>query len=186
VALGFLSVAILLATPLGLYLNIAMLRLAIKLMTRYTMTPEALPRHYLCDGCTFLTAELDGKIVGCVAGRAGHTLRSNKEEKARPMLEEASVWRLGVHPGYRRLGIASKLMAALEAWAVKQGYRHLSLITGNPESQQFYRRVGYGSETEKRAVAVKWPSGLRVWHLPVLWMLRRRLYTRKTILVKHL
>lgn len=92
--------------------------------------------------------------LGCVAVKAVHTLHGERVKGVGVVAGEASIWRLSVAPSARRLGVGAALVRAAEGWAKAQRCSHISLITGNPESQAFYRRIGYGTEDERRARAV--------------------------------
>jgi ribosomal protein S18 acetylase RimI-like enzyme len=58
---------------------------------------------------------------------------------------DAYVGELAVRPGMERRGIASKLMAAAEAWAAGRGLAFLTLETGaaNEPARALYQALGY-------------------------------------------
>ncbi|MEM7695772.1 MAG: phosphoribosylanthranilate isomerase [Pseudomonadota bacterium] len=78
----------------------------------------------------FLVATRDGAPIGCVALKGGDT---------------PEVKRLWVAPEARGLGLATRLMAALEAEAAALGLTHLRLDTNNalPEAAALYARLGW-------------------------------------------
>jgi len=135
----------------------------------------------------FFVAERGAVRLGCVCVREAHTLYREAERGAPAARGEASVWRLTVAPGARRLGVGRALMAAAEAWARARGCGALSLITGNPESASFYRRIGYGPESEARARRALW--GERGAPASLLGRLRERMLAKRcssTVFVKML
>jgi GNAT superfamily N-acetyltransferase len=136
----------------------------------------------------FYVAEVAGRPVGCVAVKGVHTLNSERARGVAPLAGEASVWRLTVDPSARKLGLGRALMATAEEWARGQGFRHVSLITGNPESQAFYARLGYAPESEERARAVLFGGGQPAFPLGTAKarFLRTRLHVNKTVLAKQL
>ena len=81
---------------------------------------------------TFLTACLDGKVVGCAAyiNHSG---------------EYAEIKRMYVMPEYRNLKIGRRLLQELESRAIKAGLHINRLETGiyQPEALQLYARSGY-------------------------------------------
>ncbi len=80
----------------------------------------------------FLVAEVDGVPAGCGGWRV-HA----------PGVVELK--RMYVEPGFRRLGLAGRLLAALESTAAAAGHRHLLLNSGGrqPEALALYARAGY-------------------------------------------
>jgi GNAT superfamily N-acetyltransferase len=75
------------------------------------------------------------------------------------------VKRMWTHPGYRRRGLAGRVLTALEEAAAEAGYRRLILETGprQPEAEAFYAGRGYeridvyGHYPEARAFGVDLP-----------------------------
>jgi putative acetyltransferase len=80
----------------------------------------------------FLVASRDGEAVGCGA------LRRLDERSA-------EVKRMFVVPGSRGSGVATAILRALEAAAVRRGWTTVRLETGDaqPDAIRFYRREGY-------------------------------------------
>lgn len=74
----------------------------------------------------------NGIAVGCGAFR----------EKGNDTVE---IKRMFVHPDYRKKGIASTLLEALEIWAAEVNYRYTILETGKnqPEAINLYQKQGY-------------------------------------------
>lgn len=70
--------------------------------------------------------------VGCGA------FREKKEDTV-------EIKRMYVHPDYRKKGIASAVLAALEIWAKEVGYAYTILETGKnqPEAINLYQKLNY-------------------------------------------
>ena len=75
-----------------------------------------------------LVAEMDGKIIGSMI------------ILLRKCILNARIYSLNVHPGYRRMGIASSLMDFISDMLKKKGYDNISLETGitNTAAQNLY------------------------------------------------
>lgn len=183
VGAAFTAMGVLMYTPLGASVTNALLWQGIMAQTRQSMQPKHLLEEWRKPGVSAFWVAVDAaseagsaeedaarkaaaalpysnvngkgeRILGCVGVKKYHTL--HKERLAGvPLVEgEASVWRLSVHSDARGKGVGKQLMETAEAWAKEQGCTHVSLITGNPESQKFYRRIGYSTETLPRACTV--------------------------------
>ncbi|OXA72028.1 GNAT family N-acetyltransferase [Flavobacterium aquidurense] len=74
----------------------------------------------------------NNSAVGCGAFR----------EKENDTVE---IKRMFVHPDYRKKGIASALLSALEIWAAEENYNYTILETGKkqPEAINLYQKQGY-------------------------------------------
>ena len=148
------------------------------LVGRADMTTAAgLREHWMAPGFShFWVAEMNGKVVGCVACRLQHTLTHPTREQmnASHRTDEASVWRLAVDPTLRKAGVGRLLMAKAEGWAGEEGARHLTLLTGNKASALFYRRIGYAIETRQRCEAFSYRGG---WW-PPRWVMDRVISSR--------
>ena len=148
-------------------------------------TPAALRKYWdIASFSHFWVAELDGIPVACIACRLTHTLLDPAPDTP---ADEASVWRLSVSPNARRHGLGKLLMRQAEEWAASYGAKHMSLITGNIESKQFYRRIGYRIESEDRAkrICSSVKSSFRSWFL--IRSLQKRLHPQEgTVFVKAL
>jgi GNAT superfamily N-acetyltransferase len=137
----------------------------IQRQTRRDMTVDTISAVWQQPGESQFLVCLDsssGALLGCVAVARRHTLEKEARRGAGVPAPtgDASLWRLTVAPAARRLGAGRALMAAAEDWARAHGCRRMTLICGNRESQQFYRRVGYGAADEARARLVLFgPSG---------------------------
>jgi GNAT superfamily N-acetyltransferase len=89
----------------------------------------------------FLIAWVDGEPVGCGGWR---TISHFSPESALPE-DVAEIKRMYVAPGTRKSGVATALLAALEASARESGMRRMILETGTaqPEAIAFYTKMGY-------------------------------------------
>lgn len=74
----------------------------------------------------------NNSAVGCGAFR----------EKENDTVE---IKRMFVHPDYRKRGIASALLSAIEIWAAEENYNYTILETGKkqPEAINLYQKQGY-------------------------------------------
>ncbi len=61
--------------------------------------------------------------------------------------ETAELKRIWTHEGFRRQGLARKIVAELEAQAARQGYSRVYLTTGfrQPEARDLYLATGYSA-----------------------------------------
>lgn len=94
-------------------------------------TPQALARRVQKQGDLFLLAEIEGKIVGSVMGSYDGRF--------------AFAARLVVTPGYRRKGIATKLMQELERRLRDKGASQISLLIedNNDPAISLYKKMNY-------------------------------------------
>lgn len=76
-------------------------------------------------------AEADGRIVGMIVGWL--------------LVDELHVATIATHPGYRRRGVASKLLAHVLVQAMEEGAHSsfLEVRESNIAAQEMYRRFGY-------------------------------------------
>lgn len=97
-----------------------------------TRGPSAAPRELMPPRGVFLLARLDGDAIGCVALK---TLGDGIGE----------IKRLWVHPSARGLGVAQRLLDALETQAIDMGLHTLRLDTNRTqvEAHALYQRQGY-------------------------------------------
>ena len=94
-------------------------------------------------GC-LLMAEYDGQIAGFVCVAA--STRGDAPDDPAPF---AWLQDLYVKPEHRRRGVASRLMAAAEAFARGEGAREMRLgvLHGNRDARGFYARQGFREYT---------------------------------------
>ena len=83
-------------------------------------------------------AETDNRVVGFIFGRAGEL------EFGLPGTV-AWIEIIGVHPAYRRRGIAAKLMEQFTSSANDHGIRTIFTLVsaGNDEMEDFFKKVGF-------------------------------------------
>jgi ribosomal protein S18 acetylase RimI-like enzyme len=86
----------------------------------------------------FLVAELDGKLVGCVAGLPGKKYGPGHLE----------LTRMCVSSECRGMGVGGKLLRTLEFWAKEVGYTqmYLSTLSGFVTANTFYKKYGFHVE----------------------------------------
>ncbi|MFC3350470.1 GNAT family N-acetyltransferase [Streptomyces echinoruber] len=99
---------------------------------------EGVERLVARDPEALLLAELGGELVGTViAGFDGW---------------RCHLYRLAVHPGHRRRGIASALLAAAQERFVRLGGRRADamVLTGNETAHRAWRAAGYGPQEQWR------------------------------------
>jgi GNAT superfamily N-acetyltransferase len=100
----------------------------------------------------WLVAETDGRVVGSVEARLERPVDTAPRQLLRHLGElRVVVDALGVEEPYRRRGVATRLMQAVEGWAREKGATLVWLETdlASPLSMPFYeRRMAY----QKRAV----------------------------------
>jgi GNAT superfamily N-acetyltransferase len=113
---------------------------------------ETLLRKPKSEERIWLVAEVDGRVVGNVEARLERPVDSAPRQLLRHLDQRRVVVdALGVEEPYRRRGVATRLMQAVEVWAQERGATLLSLETdlASPLSMPFYeRRMAY----HKRAV----------------------------------
>lgn len=93
-------------------------------------------------------------------------------------LRRGTLWALRVFPPFRRLGLASRLMAAAEARVVDRGFdeAELGVDRDNAGVLAFYDRLGYEAcGTELGRYSYRTPTGERI-QVPIdQWILRKDL-----------
>ena len=85
-----------------------------------------------------LLAESRGEAVGCV-------FFAPNERRAPPGVREVYLHRLAVLPAWRRHGVATRLMAEAEQWAIDAGFASMALGVRLqlPANRRFYEALGY-------------------------------------------
>jgi GNAT superfamily N-acetyltransferase len=94
---------------------------------------QLLPR---ADHATFV-AEIDRDLViGWIEGEERHILAIGRV---------CEIVGLVVDESHRRVGVARRLMEAVEQWAIERGLEQVSLRSNvvRPESHAFYEKIGY-------------------------------------------
>jgi GNAT superfamily N-acetyltransferase len=108
---------------------------------------EELLRQPRTDDTIWLVAEVDSRVVGSVEA---HLERPASDATRQVLLDLARVRvfvdALGVEEAYRRQGVGTRLMQAVEAWGRDRGAQRILLTTfaASPTSMPFYQhRMGY-------------------------------------------
>ena len=91
---------------------------------------------------TMFVAKAGKVVVGLCGVARGCTQSGNDTSDAIPK-NTFSLWRMSVSPVARRMGVASKLCDAVEAFAREAGGERMRCITANPEAATFYGTRGY-------------------------------------------
>ena len=80
----------------------------------------------------FVAEDEDGKVIGVITGRAYYN--------------EVHIGDLIVGKDYRRAGVGSKLVAAVEDAYKGKGYEKIALTTFGFQAPEFYKKLGYEVE----------------------------------------
>jgi ribosomal protein S18 acetylase RimI-like enzyme len=91
---------------------------------------------------TMFVAHAGEVVVGLCGVTRGCTQAGDDKDDAIPK-NTFSLWRMSVSPAARRMGVASKLCDAVEAFARAAGGERMRCITANPEASTFYRTRGF-------------------------------------------
>src|SRR5277367_5911235 len=97
-----------------------------------TDTADDLRRAITDSPAHVLVAQADGQIVGSIIGTFDGW--------------RGNIYRLAVHRGYRRRGIARRLVAEVEKRLAGQGTKRITALVekGHPWAMDFWEEVGYG------------------------------------------
>ena len=93
----------------------------------------------------FLIAWVDGQPVGCGGWRTISHFEGSADDGSGLTEDVAEIKRMYVAPDLRNGGVATALLAALEASARERGKHRVILETGQaqPEAIAFYAKMGY-------------------------------------------
>ena len=91
----------------------------------------------------FLVAKLDNKIVGYTSCIIAYNLLDGK----RPLM---TLWWVGVHPDYRRRGIATNLFEKIEEIAIENNCEliYFTSENDNKDAHEFYQKMGYNMNSK--------------------------------------
>jgi ribosomal protein S18 acetylase RimI-like enzyme len=97
-----------------------------------TDTADDLRRAITESSARVLVAEVEGRLVGSIIGTFDGW--------------RGNIYRLAVHPDYRRRGIARALVAEVEKWLGRQGAKRITALVekDHPGATGFWGAVGYG------------------------------------------
>ena len=108
---------------------------------------EELLRQPRNDDSVWLVAEVDGRVVGTVDAHLERPAADASRQILRDLARlRVTVEALGVEEAYRRQGVGTRLMQAVEAWGRDHGAARIVLTTfvDSPTSRPFYQhRMGY-------------------------------------------
>jgi GNAT superfamily N-acetyltransferase len=98
------------------------------------------------EGSVWLVAEIDGQVIGDISAHLERPAKDAERQIVRYLGEiRVYVDALAVAEAYRREGVGTRLMRAIERWGRDRGAVRVMLDThaGSPLSVPFYERMGY-------------------------------------------
>jgi GNAT superfamily N-acetyltransferase len=118
----------------------------------FDRSPDALACCRIQDGCRVIVAEMEGRVVGLMAGVVFRPLIQGRQRTL------VYIHRARVDPEFRHHGIAMALSAALFSWSTERGAEGpcYAIAPGNATSLSFVERGGG-----------RWPSDLALLDIDV-------------------
>lgn len=91
----------------------------------------------------FLVVKVNNKIVGYTSCIIAYNLLDGK----RPLM---TLWWVGVHPDYRKKGIATKLFEKIEEIAIENNCELIYFTSENDNkgAHEFYQKIGYNMNSK--------------------------------------
>ncbi|HEY9245960.1 MAG TPA: GNAT family N-acetyltransferase, partial [Candidatus Methanoperedens sp.] len=104
-------------------------------------SPDAISRYRFYDNSRILVAEENGKVAGWI----GWTEKSSEANRKYIYLVE-----IIIHPEFRRMGIATKLISEVEKYAQESGsdYIYCYIFWTNEASKALFEKIGYSRMIE--------------------------------------
>lgn len=116
-----------------------------------TAFPPGMFAYLIRYSVVLVASESDDKVVGFIIGYTSGRV--------------GAIYTLDVHPDYRRRGIGSRLIAALEEELHAYGAKSIKLEAAieNPDALELYRRSGYKERELVRNYYGKGKNAVRMW-----------------------
>jgi [ribosomal protein S18]-alanine N-acetyltransferase len=116
-----------------------------------TAFPPGMFLHFIRYSVALVACDPDARVIGFIMGYTSGT--------------GGAVYTLDVHPSFRRRGIGSKLIAALEEELCLEGARAIRLEAAleKPETMELYRKAGYRERELIRNYYGRGKHAVRMW-----------------------
>lgn len=116
-----------------------------------TAFPPGMFAYLIRYSVVLVASDADDTVVGFIIGYASGRV--------------GAIYTLDVHPDYRRRGIGSRLIAALEEELQMQGVESIRLEAAieNPDALELYRKLGYKERELVRDYYGRGKNAVRMW-----------------------